>query len=404
MKTTLLSFGLMLGLTAMSNSGHAQITINAADFPTEQVPFRTSYYFAGNISDFTTPTMGANQVWDFQNIEKTFLADFDYFTTNDPFFPESYHYEAGAAALSSFYIKTDYHYSLDQDGYFMYAKHQYDTTYSIAAATGSPGDNVHFPEHKQIYSVNEKIVALPLAFGDTWIDDLIRITPFEITVGAFGLNNTPGYHQRSWYKEAEVTGYGKLMMTDSAGNASDSMDVLQVTAVSAVIDSFFIGGQPAPAALLAGLGLTQGATFSDIKMYYYRKGYGDVLVELSLASEVAGTPISSLRFNENGAKEYVAPTPEGIADFSNKSVNMFPNPAVAGSVLNLTSANADAHFSAVRMISMDGREVLSNTFQNMDNSAKQLTLPNNLAPGVYFVQVLSNENEVLVSKQLTIIP
>lgn len=403
MKTSLRSIALCAVAALSAQALSAQITINASDFPTEQVPFRTSYYFAGNISDFTTPTMGANQVWDFQNIEKTFLADFDYFTTNDPFFSESYHYEAGAAGLASFYIKTDYHSGFDQDGYFTYGMQQYDTAYSIAAATGSPGDNVHFPDHKQIYSVYENVVVFPLAFGDTWTDDFSRITPFEITVGVFGLNNTPGFHQRSWDKEVEVTGHGKLIMTDSAGNQSDSMDVLQVTAISTVVDSFFIGGQPAPAALLAGLGLTQGATSSDIKMFYYRIGYGDVLLELSLTSEVAGSPISAIRFNENGIKEYVAPSPEGIADLSNNSVNMFPNPAVAGGVLSLTSTS-DVNFSAVRMIGLDGRQVLATPFENLDNSSKQLTLPRNIAPGVYFIQMLSNDDEVMVSKQLTIIP
>lgn len=176
MKRRLLQFSMGIMLAGSYSISHAQITIDQADFPVATTSHRSNELHVSNDSNYTNPTDGANQIWDYQGL--------------------------------------------------------------------ITGQQSSFP-----YAVT-------------------RTTPFEITVAAFGLNNTPGFHKRIAYNDRAVTGSGKLVMTHPVGQPSDSMDVLLVKATEVRIDSFFVGGAPAPTPLLQGLGLTQGQMATTYKSYY----------------------------------------------------------------------------------------------------------------------------------------
>lgn len=404
MRTNTTSAILALSFGLLSISTSAQIVIDEVDFPTEQTTFRSTYYWALNESSYGTPSEGAEQFWDFRNLTENGNADFPYYTTTDPFFDETFHFEASALALSSFFIRADFHSGLDDIGYFSYGMEQYDTTFSLTATTGGAMDELHFPDFKQYFDGVQNSMFFPLTYQDWWIDTVTRVTPFDITIAAFGLNATPGNHKRVFTYDNEVVGYGGLLMTDSSGADSDTMQVLLVKSWIQFVDSFFVGGQPAPAALLTGLGLTQGAVTNELEYYFYREGYGDILVEVEAASDVAGTTLLALRYNENGVKEQtvVDTTVASIAELDESEVSVFPNPVRAGASLKVGVSAEKADVASLQIAAADGREVYASAITAV-NGPIEFALPNDLPAGVYVIQALNEDGTAMFSKRLVVV-
>lgn len=399
MKSKVLLVGLGLISVFAAPVAKAQITIDAVDFPTPTVPFRTTFFWGNDSTQYSSPAEGADLVWNYQGITGTLNADFTYFTTSDSFFSATHHYETGRTSLPGFTIDTDIHRGLDNIGYYEYGKQQHDTSYSIAAVTGGVNDALHFVDDKQYYEGDINFVLFPMVYGDYWIDTVSRTTPFEITVAGFGLNSTPGFHKRLFEIENEVVGYGKLLMTDSNGSVSDSMEVLLQKTIRNGVDSFYIGGQPAPAQLLAGLGVVQGAQLQKISYHFYRKGYGDVLLELEVTSDAPGSPLKAMFYNQNG----ILPAPTvGVTELPASSFQLFPNPVQQGGTLILGLEAEPSNIAAVRIFSIDGKEVYSSAVSLSNDSTVQLNLPQHLIAGFYTVEVSTEDGNTLVTKPLVV--
>lgn len=374
------SLPVAIALTAFS--AQAQITIDQTDFPVSQNQHRTAYSWVGNDQMYMTPTQGPNQIWDYQGLTENGPADFPWNQSVDAFFTEGYHYEAGLLALSAFFVRADFYMGYDSFGYFRYGKQQYDTTYSLATITGGPNDELHFLDDQQLNSDISDDVIFPMTYGDQWADTYSRTTPFEITVAAFGLSDTPGTHKRIYEMNREVVGYGKLVMSHPTTTVSDSMDVLLVTNNYITIDSFFVGGMPAPAPLLAGLGLTQGNITNNYQAFFYRKGFGDVLIEFDGTSAAPESTVNSMFYNETGALSSTV----GLEEYTISASAMYPNPAQAGTEVSIDFNQSSSEISKISLVSLSGQELDQLQFDSMNSESIRLKIPASLNPGHYFIQ------------------
>lgn len=380
------------------NSG-AQITIDQADFPVSQTQHRIAFFHELNEANFTTPSEGPDQIWDYQGLTEAGLGDFDWSPATDPFFTAGYHYEAGFVSLSAFTIRTDFYMGLDNFGYFRYGQQQYDTTFSLATVTGGANDELHFLADQQLYNNISDDVIFPMTYGDQWSNNYSRNTPFEITVAAFGLSNTPGVHKRTITIDREVVGYGKLLMSHPSTTTSDSMDVLLVKNGIESIDSFFVGGMPAPPALLAGMGVTQGSVTNTYHSAFYRQGYGDLLIEFVGTNPAPGSTPINMFFNENGA----VPSTVGLNENTLSNVQIYPNPAAAGQEVMLDLNESAPDVSELTLFSLSGKKSMQLDFSSNGNQTITLKLPANLISGNYLIQGKDNNGAALFVENLFII-
>lgn len=79
----------------------------------------------------------------------------------------------------------------------------------------------------------------------------------------------------------------------------------------------------------------------------------------------------------------------------NSNFNVFPNPAPKGRKLTLTNEQS---FSMVRLLNIQGKTIENINFNNVSEGKVEVTLPNSLSPGVYFIEVLGKDNQKKVEK------
>jgi hypothetical protein len=90
-------------------------------------------------------------------------------------------------------------------------------------------------------------------------------------------------------------------------------------------------------------------------------------------------------------------TSSGLVDSKSKlgqNMRLFPNPVLQGNDLTLTGNNSNS--SAIKIVDISGREIYHESLFTSDLNLKINTT--NLAPGMYFVQMLSNKEAVEVYK------
>ena len=164
-------------------------------------------------------------------------------------------------------------------------------------------DQLHFPDFKQYYTYDQDHVQFPLAYMNSWVNDFSRTIQFDITVAGFGLSAVPGFAKRNFIEIREVTGYGKLLMTDSTGATSDTMDVLLLKTNRTAIDSFFLGGAHSTCCFVRG-------TWADARVWCQRlsntifcaKVNGDVVLEFEAFSDDPNSPLLHFFVNRDGVK------------------------------------------------------------------------------------------------------
>jgi hypothetical protein len=186
--------------------------------------------------------------------EKRFVPGFVYFYSSVLAFPGDAIYEAGIKVPQQ--------------------------SYPLTSFTGKATDHLDIPEQHYILDEPKKIIEFPLEQGSNWSSVSRRTTNFTLTVEAYGLKNVPAQHVWTVYREDKVVGHGKICVYHPDG-PSRYYEVLKTEITEYAIDSFYLGGKPAPAALLKAFGAVQGQKITiDNRVNFYRKGHFSSLFSL----------------------------------------------------------------------------------------------------------------------------
>ncbi len=372
----------------------AQVTLDQNSFPR---PAGFLDVFAeGAITGVSLPTEGTGQSWNYGNIQlqtnfQTQWID----ASGDLDFPNALNYRDIQLSFAGFIIEGHLYENVDADGWYDEGWILQDTTYSITPMTGGPNDVLHFPGQAQDFQGRVNYVDFPVAFGNTWTQSHVEITDFNLTVAAFGLNNTPGQQQRIFTQTRTVVGEGTLVIPDENGNPSEELDALLIKAENTTdVDSFFLGGQPAPEALVAAFGQTQGqVTDRDDFYVFYVPGYPTVVLNLNLDA------------NGNLSGVYYRPSAAALAtsigdEAKFNSLKSYPNPIAAGEVMNIDMM-ANANGATVELIDVTGRQVFSMPILAGAATAR-FTLPSHLVTGIYTIVVRGSDAELLTTNKLIV--
>lgn len=311
---------LIIAGIALTLSAQAQITLNSSNAPSVsqcQTPDSFRRLKLGTLPTFTAST---NATWDLT-------------TAGDS---SRYFIPGGAATATSAFpnatFYNDAHYNFAVLGYQIqdmknvaasgivtYGVHVDRQAISLAPFTGSTSDSVVFPLQDVVFSTPERQEKYPMTIGDSWTDPIKYTTDFNLTIAAYSLNNTPGERHVELTINNKVIGWGKMRVNDEKGNPTGYMDVLMVRSERKVIDSFFLGGNPAPAQLLTAFGLSQGQTQTRYSYTFRRAGEYAPLLEVVYADNTY-TTIDQCDVHEDRLK------PTAINTISKEQINVYPNP------------------------------------------------------------------------------
>ena len=256
---------------------------------------------------------------------------------------------------------------------------------SLTATTGGANDNIIIPAQNIALSKPIFTQRYPMTVG-TVINDAantrVRYTG-SISVAAYGLNNAPFTRVLYISQRDSVVGWGTVDTYNENANAITT-PVLQVRRVTVRVDSFFLAGAPAPAAILAGLGTSQGRISSSSRNLFVSENSAYPLTYTYSANATFTAPTNA----------YMLVLPEVVGTATAKKTatdwSFYPNP-VSGSAITL-------HYTTTTPIQLQltdrlGRIVHTQVLPaNPSGEATTLQLPIPLEKGIYALSLISETN------------
>jgi hypothetical protein len=393
-KKILLFSSLLFSWAAFSQTA---ITINSADMPIPTADYNVDKITSANPPQ---PTLGNNQNWDYSNYVGNSPLTVSYMPETDPFFTS-----AGIDVYINWIknLTPDVGYEVSDELDFNANKveykglYVYKQGYSLETFTGNGNDSITFASQGLIYPSGRTAIPFPCTVGSAWNTTTSRVAvDFKLTLTAYGLNKTPGQQVFRHTEKDSVVGWGKLSVHTQSG-ASIPYDVLMVRQEVYTIDSMYLGGAPAPTALLAGFGITQGQKTGLYYAYnFFRKGSWMYLMRRFYDIDATYTTLSDSYVNADNLSTV------GVEEAVEYSSLVFPNPT-NGSELKVEVMGKNIPFSQYVVTDMLGRKVQEGNAGENAISKMEIRLNDNLPNGTYFVTVLGLDNQTVITEKFDLI-
>ncbi|MFK7971180.1 MAG: T9SS type A sorting domain-containing protein [Bacteroidia bacterium] len=364
-------------------SAYAQVTIDQSNFP-RQATFLDSFAVA-SANGNGIPSHGASQTWDYSTILNVgLLTSLHTDATNNTDFPDALEYSDIELGFLSFVFPVRAYNAVDANGFYDYGREVYGAGFSVTPISGGATDSLFFPANKSVFNDRRDFVQFPATYQSRWSQTSNDNTNFELSIAAFGLNKTPGFQRRNLVQTREVVGHGQLIIPMLNGNPSAPMDVLLIRETRMISDSFYLGGAPAPVALMNAFGISQGQSFGDSTYYFYRPGFPVPLMRIGLPDATEPVPVFS--FRPQGALTTTGITKALDVDY----VALSPNPTTKGQKLSFTTTSPIG-MGRIHMYDTQGRKVEVLTVRSSGARQYESTLPGTLPSGLYFYSIINQE-------------
>ena len=257
------------------------LIITKADYLTNYKVNGTTYgFFQTTNNAIAIPTSGENQTWDFSTLTETstlITGGTNYLTPTNSAFSSATYSSIGTNAwtisgISSPEFDADYFYELNDNGIYNLG---YSQNEAAAITVASLGATINYPIQNLNYTGTTKypFVQFPAKFGNAPVttSGIIRTSNYTVTAPAFGLNNTPAQTKVTSSLNQEIIGSGNANLK-GIGNKR----VLVLKSSYSDQSNYFLGGAPAPAALLSNLGITDGTIITGTSYRFIAEGLGSV--------------------------------------------------------------------------------------------------------------------------------
>lgn len=367
---------LVLGCIALSQYAQAQITIDFSNAPSIaqcQIPDTTDRIKFNTLPDVSPKT---NATWDLTTSADSNI--YSYVTNraaNSPAFPS-----ATFVIPRQYVINAGLRYDFEamknvtNNGIVVLGEHIDHQGIPLGSITGNTSDSLVFTNQDIVYNVSEYYIKYPCTMGIKWTDDVKFSTKFNLTVISSGLNNTPGVRKSHRETTNEVKGWGKMRVNDYKGNPTGYTDVLVMDRVETTTDSFFLGGMPAPASLLAAFGLTQGQTVNICKRFFFRAGEYRGLLELRY-EDATFTKITEIYKHSQRLK------PTSVSKIETQNITIYPNPITNGTfTVKVNELNSDLTYE---LYNITGHMVVAGVLP----ANGKVSLPSSVTAGNYFIKL-----------------
>ncbi|MCF8373657.1 MAG: T9SS type A sorting domain-containing protein [Bacteroidales bacterium] len=371
----------------------AQVTIDESSF-LRPASF-TDIVLKGDITGVTFPSEGPGQIWDYSMLARIDSIVSEYYdATLDPNIQNALNYHERNLSFQGFPIPSNSYEGIDSLGWYELGRTTVGVKYSVSSITGMANDSLGFPAENQVFEGRNDQLIFPVSYQSSWQPQYNEYTEFELTVTNFGLNNAPGYLKRINNDSREVVGYGKLIIPKYDGSPSDSLDVLQIKVVRTAVDSFYLNGAEAPAMLLTAFGLSQGTSFSDSFYVFYKPNFVAPVLNINLSSS---GQVSTVFYRPDGAESTIS-----VPEIRSTASKCFPNPAAAGQTVQIQSTEELSKASRISIYDMQGRIIFNLPVENISDNNYQIKIPENIAPGLYMLNLETPKGNKISSSKINI--
>jgi hypothetical protein len=391
----------VLLLTSNLLWSQAPITLNYADFPVTTGTYTYSEISGANLP---SPALGANQNWNYAAFTSTDSLTITYWEEVDPFFTaegvDVYVYFAKELSPAlGLGFRTFSELDLNEEGFTEKGVYVGEQSYPLGALTGNNSDNLSFPLQEFILNAPRQVMQFPMTAGSAWESASRRAYNFTLKVTAFGLNNTPGQLVSTFIRKDSVVGWGKLRVYTPDG-PSIPYDVLVDRTIQYSVDSFFLGGAPAPPALLNAFSVSQGQQADVIHQYnFLREGNLSFLLRLNYHNDnTFTTPESMFVATDNLS---VPPSSTGDLDVAAYSTILFPNPS-NGQGINLLIQGKTVAEASYTLTDFSGKTVQSGHAQPLSGNTLSFQVASELPAGTYILNVHDTANHLIATEPISI--
>ena len=385
MKKTITTLTLFVGFLF----SYAQITLDQSNVPQSGTYTETrDYVFSG----IALPAEGANQVYDYSSMPlPTTTVNINYLPATRPEFSNSTRYSVRNAFLGPIAVSGEYYTSIDANGLYDTGAYVLPSSQSLQAITGNPSDVIIFPGNVTAFIQPSVIIPFPASFGSQVVSNFDFVTDFQLTVGAFGLNSTPGQSIQSVVRTVEVVGSGQLTLPVPSGQ-SIPYDVLLVKQQEVITNNVLLGGAPAPDALLNAFGLTQGQVTTISEYMFYAENY-EVPIALFIMDENF-TQVDQMFYD----MDLLQVLSVNQNEFEN-SISMYPNPA--SNQINITRQSNNKPIDAVNIYDISGKFVKSVDKNQFSDASSRINIDvSDLSNGTYLVKI--NSGNLYTTKKMVV--
>ncbi len=373
------------------------ITITAQDIPIPTSPFIIDEIALLNPPN---PSEGSNQTWNYSAYFANNLFANNYIVETDPYFTDKgvdLYLDGSKAFNQQFYYNIANEYDLNDGGFDDVAMYVYPQAYGLANFTGNPKDTLAMPVQAMFYTNPRPILKFPCTANSSWSSDTRRAVDFYLTVAAFNLNKIACQHIFHSIRKDTIAGWGKMKVYTPNG-PSKSYDVLMSKTVNYAIDSFFVGGAPAPKPLLDGFSVSQGQISDEsYSINFYRKGAVNYLARFFYAKDKTYKVLNAAYINLNDIEVGTATNEEN----SEYSTLLFPNPS-NGSDLNLKFIGKTIGEVNYTITDLNGKILRVATNVNGTDNHLKINLDGVIPNGNYIINVTDRKNKQIATEQFSV--
>ncbi len=377
--------------TAAGTYGQA-ITITAADVPVPTASFTLYDISTGAIA---SPPVATATTWDYSTYSGP-LTSLSYTAETDPLFIAAGTDIETSGLKKHLNATMVYYYSskidMNTTGVHENGISMDEQLYDISAVTGTMGDSLNIPAQKYVLPAPRTLMKFPMTAGSEWHASSRRVTSFSLTVASAGLSDAPCEHAYTDYRKDTIVGWGKMRVYTATG-ASAPIDVLMDKSIEYSTDSFYIGGSPAPAALLSAFGMAQGQQTDARYRYIFQQKGSLIYLAAFLFTDNTFTTANILYV----CKDLVTTSASQLT--GRYSTVLFPNPS-AGSEINLLISGADVPAERYVVTDMLGRTIATGAPAQQQGALK-MTFDNKLPAGQYLLTVTGG-GETIATEQFAV--
>jgi hypothetical protein len=379
-----------LCLLTFSLTGKAQITINRADFALTGTGLDSTPWKYLTKTGAVVPTLGNNQIWDYSALKDTTPIIYTiYHTPAASFgavpavFADATYAFNSSVFFQNYSIPARRYEKLEATGYAQLGYALFGAAYSIANISGGQTDSIYLLPSTFRYSSPLTYYKFPMTANSVWKSNFKDTTNLQLSVALLALNKTPGMRVAQYTYLDTIVGWGTLKLKNPSGGTALSYAVLLQRETTTRIDSFFLSGAPAPAAILGALGLTQGGSpvYQTINTLQ-GIGFNDPFLYISTNAAGAINFITRAVIPNLGLTTDTRESPDYAV-----ATTVYPNPTTEG--VNFEFQKTSLPDWNIMIYNAAGQIVSINRVSAPKGAVNQrITLASSLPSGTYFYNLL----------------
>jgi hypothetical protein len=350
------------------------------------------HYHIASISGIKIPSDGANQAWDFSEMKGGPLKNT--VLKSAPSFSVSAVVDtAGTETISGNYgINSGIVYDTDTSGLILSGGMIPKQTFSLYSVTFNVKDSLYIPA--QAFHIHRNLIKFPSSYQTTWTTYSRHSLNFKIRAAAYFPGLMPASKVVNTIVYDSVAGWGTLQIP-SANRGSLPYRVLMVKRKTVTVDSFYLGGLPAPALLLSGFGVKQSDIAKQYDEFFYREGSAMALMSLDFGNDSTYSNTIDASYNADNVESGIDASLSSTAEFI-----IFPNPASEYIRIN-PAYNSDKVIS-ITITNSIGQKIKDISFSELGANNWNIDV-HDLKPGIFLVNFKGRNGVVTGSSRFTII-